>query len=200
MPYRSVLHCTAILVPMLWFWLYQMSNLLRSRTSSRDRWMSLASNLAALKLAPLTLRRSCHSSSCHRPTVPCRPSRSRRKPHMTCWTRWGALASSSTGGVDLVSYARRKKLPGFSAVYRAVLKRVAVIGLPRLQDEAAIMRATVVGTVSTYNPYRDGNEGGAQTASGELYDPAAWTAAIKTDLRNQFRVFGMANFIRRPLH
>lgn len=97
-----------------------------------------------------------------------------------------ALASSSTGGVDLVSYARRKEPPGFSAVYRAVLKRVAVMGLPRIQDEAAIMRATVVGTVSTYNPYRDGNEGGAQTASGELYDPAAWTAAIKTDLRNQF--------------
>src|SRR5262245_25297605 len=30
-------------------------------------------------------------------------------------------------------------------------------------------------------------EGGPQTASGELYDPLAWTAAIKTELRNRFR-------------
>lgn len=46
---------------------------------------------------------------------------------------------------------------------------------------------TIVGTVSTYNPYRGGNEeGGAQTASGEPYDPAAWTAAIKFDLQDQF--------------
>lgn len=44
-----------------------------------------------------------------------------------------------------------------------------------------------MGTVSTYNPYRDGiEEGGPQTASGELYDPAAWTAAIQVDLREQF--------------
>jgi rare lipoprotein A len=107
-----------------------------------------------------------------------------------------ALASSSTDGVDLVSYARRKELPGFSAVYRAVLKRVAVMGLPRIQDEAAIIRATVVGTVSTYNPYRDGNEGGAQTASGELYDPSAWTAAIKADLRNQFGGVRYGKFYR----
>ncbi|MGA7018893.1 MAG: septal ring lytic transglycosylase RlpA family protein [Pseudolabrys sp.] len=45
-----------------------------------------------------------------------------------------------------------------------------------------------MGTVFTYNPFRVGNEeGGPQTASGEPYDPEAWTAAIKTDLRNQFR-------------
>jgi rare lipoprotein A len=45
-----------------------------------------------------------------------------------------------------------------------------------------------MGAVSTYNPYRGGKEeGGPQTASGELYDPLAWTAAIKTELRNRFR-------------
>ncbi|MGB7279307.1 MAG: septal ring lytic transglycosylase RlpA family protein, partial [Pseudolabrys sp.] len=53
--------------------------------------------------------------------------------------------------------------------------------------EAALSRTTIIGTISTYNPYRDGKEeGGAQTASGELYDPSAWTAAIQTGLRNQF--------------
>ena len=47
--------------------------------------------------------------------------------------------------------------------------------------------ATVVGVASTYNPYRYGiGSGGKQTASGELYDPAAWTAAIWIDLREQF--------------
>lgn len=98
-----------------------------------------------------------------------------------------ALASINTSGVDLISYAKRKMLPKFITVYRAVRQRVAMIGLRRIQDEAALSRSTIVGTVSTYNPYRDGNEGGGpQTASGEPYDPAAWTAAIKTDLRNQF--------------
>ena len=78
-------------------------------------------------------------------------------------------------------------LPQFTTVYRAVLQRVAMMGLSRIEHGAALTHSTIVGTVSTYNPYRDGNEeGGPQTASGEPYDPAAWTAAIKTDLRNQF--------------
>jgi rare lipoprotein A len=38
-----------------------------------------------------------------------------------------------------------------------------------------------------YNPYRPGyREGGVSTASGERYDPLAWTAAIKTELRKEF--------------
>jgi rare lipoprotein A len=38
-----------------------------------------------------------------------------------------------------------------------------------------------------YNPFQPGyDEGGIQTASGELYDPIAWTAAIQTDLRETF--------------
>ena len=61
-------------------------------------------------------------------------------------------------------------------------------GLQRVQDEATLARATVMGAASTYNPFRGGKEeGGPQTASGELYDPTAWTAAIKTELRNRFR-------------
>jgi rare lipoprotein A len=99
----------------------------------------------------------------------------------------GALAGMSSDGVNLVAYMRRKIAPQFAAMYRAVVKRVAVMGLPSILNESAITRPTVAGAVSTYNPYRDGTEeGGMQTASGEPYDPFAWTAAVKTDLRNQF--------------
>jgi rare lipoprotein A len=97
------------------------------------------------------------------------------------------LARASTDGVDLVSFAQKKLLPEFATAYRGLLKRVAIMGLPRIEGAAALARATITGKVSTYNPYRDGwQEGGPETASGELYDPAAWTAAIKTDLRNRF--------------
>jgi peptidoglycan lytic transglycosylase len=45
----------------------------------------------------------------------------------------------------------------------------------------------IVGVASEYNPYQPGyREGGAETASGERYDPAAWTAAILTGLREMF--------------
>jgi rare lipoprotein A len=78
-------------------------------------------------------------------------------------------------------------LPKFATAYRSILKLAAIVGLPRLQEEAALSRATIIGTISTYNPYRDGKEeGGIRTASGELYDPSAWTAAIQTGLRSQF--------------
>lgn len=51
----------------------------------------------------------------------------------------------------------------------------------------AASRAAIIGAASTYNPYRPGyREGGVYTASGERYDSSAWTAAIKTDLRNEF--------------
>jgi peptidoglycan lytic transglycosylase len=94
---------------------------------------------------------------------------------------------ASFGGTDLMSFARNKVLSKFSPSYRSVLKLAAFMGLPRIQNEAALNNAMVLGTISTYNPYRDGiEEGGPQTASGELYDPAAWTAAVQTDLREQF--------------
>jgi rare lipoprotein A len=45
----------------------------------------------------------------------------------------------------------------------------------------------ILGVASTYNPYRPGyRSGGPETASGEIYDPAAWTAAIQIDLREKF--------------
>jgi peptidoglycan lytic transglycosylase len=52
------------------------------------------------------------------------------------------------------------------------------------------MRAgeVIIGAASTYNPYdaNDNDAGGAETASGELYNPIAWTAAIQIDLRGRF--------------
>jgi rare lipoprotein A len=46
---------------------------------------------------------------------------------------------------------------------------------------------SILGTASTYNPYRPGyREGGVETSSGERYDPSAWTAAIQTGLREKF--------------
>jgi rare lipoprotein A len=50
--------------------------------------------------------------------------------------------------------------------------------------------ATVVGIASTYNPFRRAGDADiarvAPTASGELYQPSDWTAAIQIDLRHLF--------------
>jgi rare lipoprotein A len=47
--------------------------------------------------------------------------------------------------------------------------------------------STIVGTASTYDPFRPGyRSGGVGTASGERYNPSAWAAAIKTPLRGRF--------------
>ena len=55
------------------------------------------------------------------------------------------------------------------------------------RSERATHHASIVGTASTYNPYKLGyREGGPETASGERYDPSAWTAAIQTGLREKF--------------
>ena len=54
----------------------------------------------------------------------------------------------------------------------------------------------IVGAASMYNPFKPGKEeGGPRTASGERYDPSAWTAAIKTSLRGKF---GGVQFGERP--
>jgi rare lipoprotein A len=105
-------------------------------------------------------------------------------PHRSADMVFAKLGGS---GANVVSYARKEMVSKFSAAYQSILKSAAIVGLPRIQEEAVLSRTTIVGTISTYNPYRDGKEeGGALTASGELYDPSAWTAAIQTGLRNQF--------------
>ncbi|HZD88779.1 MAG TPA: septal ring lytic transglycosylase RlpA family protein [Pseudolabrys sp.] len=46
----------------------------------------------------------------------------------------------------------------------------------------------IMGAASMYNPYdaKDVDSGSLETASGELYSPIAWTAAIQIDLRDKF--------------
>jgi rare lipoprotein A len=48
--------------------------------------------------------------------------------------------------------------------------------------------AAIVGAASMYNPTRPGGykSGTGVTASGERYDPSAWTAAIQIKLRGRF--------------
>jgi len=50
-----------------------------------------------------------------------------------------------------------------------------------------LMREPIVGSASMYNPRAPGLPAkGAETASGEMYDAEAWTAAIHIDLRARF--------------
>jgi rare lipoprotein A len=70
----------------------------------------------------------------------------------------------------------------YSSVSRARLVDRYQLNLPVVAAGPVIR-----GIASTYNPYRPGyRSGGRETASGERYDPAAWTAAIQTNLREIF--------------
>jgi peptidoglycan lytic transglycosylase len=70
-------------------------------------------------------------------------------------------------------------------------------GIVRVSTSGDVVRAdepsrqvgdVIIGAASMYNPYDedDNDAGGVETASGELYDPIAWTAAIQSDLRGAF--------------
>lgn len=93
---------------------------------------------------------------------------------------------ASIGIGSLFAPNARSEIPAkFAANYRSIAKVAALLELSRMTGSDGMTMIT--GAVSTYNPYREGSqEGDAQTASGEFYDPAAWTAAIQTDLRNKF--------------
>lgn len=89
----------------------------------------------------------------------------------------------------VLDLAERK--PGGSTCHRAdaVPQRQALLAaLTRSGRPApALMHEPIVGAASTYNPLRpDEGSGGPATASGEFYDAAAWTAAIRTELRGRF--------------
>ena len=70
----------------------------------------------------------------------------------------------------------------------AAAVRTALASLAEAEERHRPAKGPAVeGTASMYNPYRPGPyEGGKQTASGEPYDPNAWTAAIQMDLRESF--------------
>jgi rare lipoprotein A len=63
-------------------------------------------------------------------------------------------------------------------------------GVAGTDDSAPQAGDVIVGAASMYNPYdesdADADAGGVETASGELYVPIAWTAAIQSDLRDTF--------------
>jgi rare lipoprotein A len=98
-------------------------------------------------------------------------------------TKTETPAAAETPAPPAAPAASRAR-PTFASVYRSVLRLLALANLPRIQEDASLAQSAIVGTASTYNPYRHGDDsGGFQTASGEYYDPAAWTAAIQIDLR-----------------
>lgn len=73
------------------------------------------------------------------------------------------------------------------AAYKALLAPPTAAWSRHVALNKAPIGATVVGTASMYNPFEhDPTAGGIETASGELYDPMAWTAAIQTGLRDNF--------------
>ena len=123
-----------------------------------------------------------------------------------CYT--GGMFDACPGFVDLLR-ARQQAWPRFADVAApAANARLTTGSLPHAVvasvsetmslltedvstpvDRPAVKTGEVIlGTASTYNPYdKDDNDaGGAQTASGELYNPIAWTAAIQIDLRGKF--------------
>lgn len=92
-----------------------------------------------------------------------------------------------------------------SAAICGAMVMLAVFATAARSEDAAVHSSAVVdeacgvalvGAASSYNPFQPGaNEGGPETASGERYDPDAWTAAIKTSLREKF---GGVQFGERP--
>lgn len=53
--------------------------------------------------------------------------------------------------------------------------------------EMLIIENGIYGIASTYDPFATLNQPeGFETASGDIYDPDTWTAAIRTDLRDRF--------------
>ena len=80
---------------------------------------------------------------------------------------------------------------------RSWLAPLAVIALELDERNAAPVGGTIIGTASTYNPYKPGyRSGGPETASGELYDPTAWAAAVQIDLREMFGGIGYGKSYR----
>ncbi len=93
-----------------------------------------------------------------------------------------SAAFAQPGFVNFYSYAGEiiaKGNDAYSSTYNAA-NRPPPFGFN-------VWNTVLVGTASTYNPFQPGyQEGGVETASGELYDPIAWTAAIQTNLRGNF--------------
>jgi rare lipoprotein A len=77
------------------------------------------------------------------------------------------------------------------AVMLFAISSTAAMALTRVSSghsaDRGIFGDTMIGAASTYNPLKPGwREGGSETATGERYNPSAWTAAIRAELREKF--------------
>lgn len=108
-------------------------------------------------------------------------------PNISQWTEIRQVGKRSNA-IGPVRHGRLDVLSNFIAAYKSLRKSLAVGEKSLIKKYAALMGTAIVGAASTYNPYRDGSDPNEmQTASGELYHPTRWTAAIQIDLREQFR-------------
>jgi rare lipoprotein A len=87
-------------------------------------------------------------------------------------------------------------------VFRLLLLTLATLSFPARQGfanplesmpaklahyEMLTIEGGIFGIASNYDPFTALNQPeGFETASGEIYDPDTWTAAIRTDLRDRF--------------
>jgi peptidoglycan lytic transglycosylase len=91
------------------------------------------------------------------------------------------LQNANAGAESAHTYQMPRVVNAVSA------QQTGLIPVPVASHAALLGSPAIFGTASMYNPFRPGYEsGGVETASGESYDPNAWTAAIKTELRGQF--------------
>ena len=88
--------------------------------------------------------------------------------HVSCGSR------ANKAGVYSASLSEPRPLPNQDKRRHCITARAPTGG-------------TIVGAASMYDPFQPGyDEGGIETASGEIYDSIAWTGAIQIDLRETF--------------
>jgi rare lipoprotein A len=80
----------------------------------------------------------------------------------------------------------RDDLKSKVTAYQAWLNSWALMALQQSWRNVESDGGPILGAASWYNPLADSEPNEAETASGELYDPDGYTAAIKIDLREQF--------------
>jgi rare lipoprotein A len=111
----------------------------------------------------------------------------------TSTVKFGGVARGTTVARSLIARraAAEQERSNPDVAGKSATTSVVNVGSSRFAEliaRALGAGATITGAASTYNPFRaaDSSAGGTETASGEPYDPTAWTGAIQTDLRGMF--------------
>ena len=97
------------------------------------------------------------------------------------------LSHDITGSIPMFRFGRLPSKPLFLAQPFLLASLTTPTAVAAHNDGAA--PEMIVGIASMYdpiNPDENNDCGGMETASGEPYDEEAWTAAIRTDLRDRF--------------